>query len=199
MTDFTVHCRTEPDAQAWAGYFATYGIRIGGDDAYLGHLFRQQGEILPSRFETLAAGFRSFEVNQTHRVGLRKVEVREAFAGQCIGELRDLKLYFEGSNQIVGLHDPTPLFQRLARNAFNGRPERFIFRRAIDRSAIGWMETPRIEGGIWPVRLVRNPRPSRADQDAPVWQGQFNCPDLDGRLFIAAAVILHSDRGRLGG
>ncbi len=198
MTDFTMHCRTDPDAQALTGYAVTYGICIYGDEAYQGHLLRQQGVVLPSRFESLAAGYRPFEINQTNRVGLRKVDVREAFAGERIGEIRGLKLYFDGPNQIVGLHDPTPFMQRLARNALNGSPDRFIFRRAVDRATIGWMEAPRSAGGIWPVRFIRNLKRSLADQDALVWRGQLNCPDLDFRPFLAIAAILHNDQGRGG-
>ena len=199
MTDFTLHCRTDPDVRDLAGYAATYGIRVSGDEAYQGHLFRRQGLVQQSRFESLAAGYRPFEIHQTNWVGIRKIDVREAFAGERIGEIRGLKLYFDGPNQIVGLHDPTPMLQRLARNVLKGSPDRFVFRRAVDRAGIGWMEIPRTGSGVWPVRLIRNLKRSRVDQEAPVWQGQLSWLDLDFRPCLAAAVILHCDWGRPGG
>ncbi len=195
MTDFTIYCSNDPDVQSVADYTATYGIRIGGDHVYRLDLYRRKGVVLSSRFETLAAGFLPFEINQTSGVGRRRIDVREAFAGAPIGVIRGLRLHFEGPNQIVGLHDPTPLARRIVRNALRGSPARFVFLRAVDRNAIGWIEAPPADRGPWPVRIVKGLRKPLAVEVATVWQGQLSATELDLRLFIAAAVLLHSDRG----
>lgn len=195
MTDFVISCLIDPAGQDAEGYTATYIIRIGGDEVYQAHLYRRPGAVLPSRFETRAAGFLPFEIYQTSKVGLRKIDVREAFAGARIGEIRGLKLYFDGPNQIVGLHDPAALARRLVRRALRDRPDRFIFQRAIDRAAIGWIETPPSTQGLWPLRILKGFKQSMGAEETVVWQGQLDGPDPDFRPFIAVAVILHSDHG----
>jgi hypothetical protein len=194
MSAFAIISVTDPDDRAEAGHAASYIIHVGGDEAYRGLLGCRQGTILPCRFESLAAGFLPFEINQTSKVGLRKIEVREAFAGARIGEIRGLKLYFDGPNQIVGLHDPTSHVRGIIRRVLRGHPDRFIFRRAIDRNEIGWIESPPTDRDAWPMRILKGfERSPRAEQTL-VWQGRMDAPDLDLRPFLATAVVLHSDR-----
>ncbi len=192
MTDFAIRCWFDPGVQDMADYTATYAVLVGGDEAYQGLLCRRQGVVLPSRFETLSAGHLPFDIYQTSSVGRRKIEVREAFAGVRIGEMRDLRLYFDGANQIVGLHDPATLGQRLARAALRRSPDQFIFRRAVDRGAIGWIATPP-SAHPWLAGIRKGFKRSIEATVTEVWQGQLDKPDLDLRPFIAAAVILHSD------
>ncbi len=194
MTDFTIHCAIDPELQEEDTCRVAYVILIGGDMVYQVQLGRRQGMVLPSRFGTQVAGFLSFDVSQTSTVGLRRIEVREAFAGVRIGEMRGLRLFFDRPNQVVGLYDPAPFARRLARQTLGAAPHRFVFQRAIDRAAVGWMEIPRRERDAWPVRLFRRLNRSPAVKDALVWQGQLSDPDLDCRPFIAAATILHSDQ-----
>lgn len=196
MADFTIRTAGDPAAEDFADDSATYVIRVGGKDVYRVNLCRRQRTVLPSRFETCVAGIHSFEIEQTSTVGRRKIDVREGATGARIGELRGLKLYFDRPNQIVGLHDPTPQLQRLVGNALRGGPVRFIFRRAIDRLAIGWIDLPPANPLPWPGRILSRLKLLRQVAQNPFWQGQLTSTDLDFRPFAAMAVVLHSDRTR---
>lgn len=195
MTDFTISCRQDPDAPDGADSIVIYNIRVGGDDAYRTWLCRRPGEIRSSRFETLAAGFRPFEINQASLAGLRRINIREAFAGPRIGEMRGLRLYFDGPNQVVDLHDPATPVRRLARRVVRGRPQRFIYRQAVDRGTIGGVEAPPSIHGGWLTRIVKGIDQSRLEKETLVWRGRLDNPDLDLRPFIAAAVVMHGDQG----
>jgi hypothetical protein len=195
MTPFGIFASTEPNAGDEAGYFAIYSIHIGGEEAYRVLLGHRRDAVRPCRFDSLGGGFRPFEINTASRAGLRKIEVREAIAGARIGEIRGLKLYLDGPNQIVGLHSPASLVRRITRRVLRGHPGRFIFRRAIDRREVGWIESPPSFRGPWPIRIREDRRRSPRAAPTLVWQGRMDASDLDLRPFLAAAVVLHSDRG----
>lgn len=199
MIDFNISSTIDQAVQDIADYSATYVIRVGGEEVYRASLCRRQNTVRSSRFETSVAGFLPFEINQTSQVGLRKIDVREAFAGVRIGEIRGPKLYFDGPNQIVGLHDPAPLLQRVLRQTLRGCPACFVFRRAIDRSAIGWIGVSPSAPNPWPIGIFRDLKRSLREKESLVWQGQVTASDLDLRPFVAAAVVLHSDCGYGGG
>ncbi len=195
MIEFNVSVAIDPSPAEDPDHDATYVIHAGGHDIYRVLLHRDSGTIRPSRFESLVPRCPAFDIEQTEWVGRRKIAVRNATSGARIGEIRGRNLFFDAPNQVVGLHDPALPLKRMLRRALHARPNRFIFRRAFDRSTIGGIEAPPSAQGPWPLRMVKALGLDPTAQFPMVWQGRLDCAGLDFRMFAAMAVVLHGDRG----
>ena len=195
MIAFSVSVVVDPPPADDPDHGVTYVIHTGGHDIYRVLLRRDSGTIRPSRFESLDPRCPAFEIEQTEWVGPRKIAVRTATRGVRIGEIRGRTLFFNDPNQVVGLHDPASPLKRMLRRALYTRPDRFVFRRAFDRSPVGGIEAPPSARGPWLLRMIKGLGRDPTAQGSIVWQGQLDCPGLDFRVFAAMAVVLHGDRG----
>lgn len=198
MIEFSVSVAIDPPPADDLDHIATYVIHTGGHDIYRVLLRRDSGVIRPSCFVSLDPRCPAFEIEQTEWVGRRKIAVRTATRGVRIGEIRGRNLFFDGPNQVVGLHDPASPLKRVLRRALYALPDRFVFRRALDRSPVGGIEAPPSARGPWRLRMIRGLGRDPTAQGGIVWQGQLDCKGLDFRVFAAMAVVLHGDRGTVG-
>lgn len=165
-------------------------ISVGDQESFKGQVNEDSGMIQSSRFEALTSNFTDFELVQSNRAGLRRIEVLGCDDGLVIGQVYGNKILTESQVFLIEHfeNNESGRWNVLGRASTS---EMISFRGERDHREVGWIEPPNDghnKNSI--VKLLGALRRASMPEE-PVWCGVVDDDDLDLRLVLTASVLLH--------